>query len=38
MNRFELLAFVFTPLTIAALGWGAALWATRHNRSQTPAE
>jgi len=38
MNRFELLAFVITPLLVAALGWGVGLWATGHGRSQKPAE
>ena len=29
MNDVQLLAFVITPVTVVALGWGLAVWA-RH--------
>jgi hypothetical protein len=39
MTDIELLAFVITPLTVLAMGWGLALWVTRGTWShRTPAE
>ena len=29
MTYLDLLAFVITPLTVLAMGWGLALWVTR---------
>jgi hypothetical protein len=38
MTYVEFLAFVATPLTVLAMGWGLALWASREPRRDTPAE
>jgi len=39
MTDLDLLAFVITPLTVLAMGWALALWATRGTREhRTPAE
>lgn len=32
MTDVQLLAFVITPLTVLAMGWGLAWWATRGTR------
>ena len=32
VNRYELLAFVITPLTVAALGWAVVLYYERYDR------
>lgn len=29
MNEYAILAFVVTPLTVAALGWAYAVWVRR---------
>jgi hypothetical protein len=38
MTYVEFLAFVATPPTVPAMGWGLALWASREPRWDTPVE
>ena len=39
MTDIQLLAFVITPLTVLAMGWGLALWVTRDTREhRSPVE